>query len=70
MTLYTNSKTSGLASLYNRRLKHLNISLSKTETIEIKTIDELCAEHNIRESAYLKLMSKEMKLNCWEEQTI
>lgn len=53
--LYTNSDESGLASVYKRRLDHLNIDMNKSEDIEIKTLDAFCDENKIDHIHFLKL---------------
>ncbi|WP_406684234.1 FkbM family methyltransferase [Seonamhaeicola sp. MEBiC1930] len=55
LTLFSNKEMSGLASLYNRRLDHFNISMDIKEEIKIKTIDSFCAENDITQIDFLKL---------------
>jgi FkbM family methyltransferase len=55
MRLFSNEKKSGLSSVYNRRLDHLNISLEDSEWITILTIDGFCHEKNIQYIDFLKL---------------
>ncbi len=46
---------SGLASVYERKLKHMDIDFSKKEKIEIKTIDNFCNNNNIEKIDLLKM---------------
>ena len=55
LTLYSNKKGSGIASLYKRRLDHFNIDMDVKEEIDIKTIDAFCNEINITNINFLKL---------------
>lgn len=55
LTLFSNADESGLASLYQRKLDHINILMDKTEEIEIKTIDSFCFENKITHIHFLKL---------------
>jgi FkbM family methyltransferase len=54
-TLYTNKEASGLASVYQRNLEHFGVEMNKTETIEMKTIDNFCFANNIRKIHFLKM---------------
>ncbi len=53
--LYCESFGSGLASLTQRKLDHLNIDFSKSETIGIDTIDNYCLENSIGHIHLLKI---------------
>lgn len=53
--LYSDSDESGLASVYKRRLDHFNIDMSKSEQIEIKTLDTFCNDQKIEHIHFLKL---------------
>ena len=53
--LYSNSDESGLASVYKRRLDHFNIDMSKSEQIEIDTLDSFCKAQKIGHIHFLKL---------------
>lgn len=55
LTLYSNKKASGLASVYKRRLDHFNIDMDIKEDIEIKTIDAFCKDSSISHINFLKL---------------
>ncbi len=55
LTLYSDHDDSGIASVYNRNLQHLNLQLSNTEEIEIKTVDSFCASNDIKHLHYLKI---------------
>lgn len=63
-TLFSNADESGLASLYKRKLDHFNLTMDKTEEIEIKTIDGFCMQNNIPHIHFLKLdvEGNEMKI--------
>jgi FkbM family methyltransferase len=54
-TLFTNSDSSGLASVYQRRLDHFGINMDKTEEIQLTTIDAYCADNKIERIHFLKL---------------
>jgi len=53
--LHSNTKNSGLASLYDRNLKHFSISLDQQEEVAIMTLDKFCASEGIRHIHLLKL---------------
>ncbi|MFA6297466.1 MAG: FkbM family methyltransferase [Candidatus Paceibacterota bacterium] len=46
---------SGLASVYERKLDHANISLDTKEEIEVKTVDSVCVSNNINHIDFLKM---------------
>jgi len=54
-TLYTNIEGSPLSSLYKRDLRSFDINFSKTEKINLITLDEYCKQHNIHNIDLLKL---------------
>lgn len=54
-TLYYDKENSGLASLYKRKLDYYNIDFSKSETVELDTIDHYCAEKKIEVIDFLKM---------------
>ena len=62
--LYTNTKDSGLASVYNRNLEHFNISMNKSETIQLSTIDDYCNINKIERIHFLKLDIEGHELNA------
>jgi FkbM family methyltransferase len=64
LELYTDNDTSGLASVYQRKLGHYNIDMSKHETINIDTIDNFCAKNNIQRIDFLKLDIEGNELNA------
>ncbi len=53
--LYTDKEGSGLASVYPRDLSHHRINFSGRETIELTTLDQFCAQHQIDHIDFLKL---------------
>lgn len=55
MILYYDSPGSGLASLTRRRLDHLNITFSQSETVAVDTIDDYCADNGIDRIHLLKV---------------
>ena len=55
MFLNYDNQGSGLASVYERKLGHMNIDFSKKEKIEIKKIDDFCKEHDINNIDLLKM---------------
>jgi len=54
-TLNYDKEGSGLASVYERKLEHANISLNTKENIEIKTIDSVYLSNNITHIDFLKM---------------
>ena len=54
-TLHYDKGGSGLASLTKRRLGHFGIDFSKTETIEVDTIDNYCSANAISHIHLMKL---------------
>jgi len=55
LTLYSNKKGSGLASVYKRNLEHYNTSMDIEEKVEMRTIDSFCEENKIERIEFLKL---------------
>jgi hypothetical protein len=55
VTLYSNKKGSGLASIYNRRLNHFNIDLKYKELIHLESLDNFCKNKEIDHINFLKL---------------
>jgi len=55
LELFTDADNSGLASVYQRRLDHVGVSMDKKETIALTTIDEFCAKHRVGEIDFLKM---------------
>jgi len=53
--LYKNPQNSEMSSVYNRQLEHAGIEMSEKETINIRSIDSFCEEHNINQIDLLKL---------------
>lgn len=64
LVLYTNADASGLASIYQRNLKHFGISMDKSETIKLSTIDNYCQANNINRIHFLKLDIEGNELNA------
>jgi len=54
-SLYYDNPGSGLASLTQRRLDHLNIDFSPSETVQIETLDDYCDEHGVERIDLLKI---------------
>lgn len=54
MTLFYDSETSALASLYKRDLSHLGLKFDNSEVIQVSTIDEWVDENNI-EPEFIKI---------------
>ena len=54
-TIYYDAQTSGLASLYQRNLKHYNRNLSIKETIKLKRLDNYIEENKITHINLLKV---------------
>lgn len=55
LTLFSDQDESGLASVYHRKLDHLNIDMNKAEAIEIRTVDGFCHSNNIQHIHFLKI---------------
>lgn len=55
VTLYSNKKGSGLASIYNRRLNHFDIDLKYKELIHLESLDNFCKNKGINYINFLKL---------------
>ena len=55
MVLFSNSEGSGLASVYQRKLDHLEVFMDHREEVEISTLDSFCQEHQIDHIHFLKL---------------
>jgi FkbM family methyltransferase len=53
--LYTNSDGSGLASVYQRNLEHIGVSMDKSEEVRLSTIDNYCEQNRINRIHFLKL---------------
>lgn len=53
--LYTNTDSSGLASIYQRQLEYLDIQMDKFEEIKVSTIDSYVAQNSIDRIHFLKL---------------
>ena len=53
--LHYNNEGSGLASLTKRRLEHFNIDFTKSEKVQIITLDEYCFSRNIHHIHLLKI---------------
>lgn len=53
--LYSNESSSGIASIYQRNLQHLETKLDQVDTIELTTVDNFCAKHSIPFIDFLKI---------------
>lgn len=53
--IYLNKEGSTLASLYQRDLRHLDISMQQSEHIELIRLDDYCTQHDIQHINLLKL---------------
>ncbi|MGA2299013.1 MAG: FkbM family methyltransferase [FCB group bacterium] len=53
--LFSDSELSGLASVYNRNLKHFGKEFQNVELVSLKNIKEFCNENNIYKIDFLKL---------------
>lgn len=61
--LYSNKGSSGLASLYNRKLEHYGIRMNQQENVTIKRLDDFCRENNIGHIHFLKMDVEGNELN-------
>lgn len=55
MPLYTNTVTSKLASVYDRRLDHFSIKMSKNDNANFITVDSYCTDNNISHVDFMKI---------------
>ena len=55
MLLYYDNPGSGIASLTKRRLHHFNIDFSKSEKVQVDTLDNYCQEKSIKRINLLKI---------------
>jgi len=53
--LFSSVNASGLASLYNRQLDYLGITMDKKEEVEIRKLDDYCDQESIQYIDLLKL---------------
>ena len=63
LKLYSDKTTSGLASVFKRKLDHFSIEMNMEEEIEIKTIDTYCSENKISHIHLLKIDIEGNELN-------
>lgn len=61
--LYSDSKESTLASIYQRNLSHFNLELNQREVVEIRTIDSIMEEFNLDHIDFLKIDVEGNELN-------
>jgi FkbM family methyltransferase len=54
-TLYSNKNSSGIASIYQRNLQHLDTKLDQMNTIELTTVDNFCTKYSIPHIDFLKI---------------
>jgi FkbM family methyltransferase len=54
-TLYSNKSSSGIASIYQRNLQHLDTKLDQMDTIELTTVDNFSAKYLISHINFLKI---------------
>jgi FkbM family methyltransferase len=64
LELYSDKKTSGLASVYNRNLQHFGIDVDIVEEVSLTTIDLYCAKNSISRINFLKLDVEGHELNA------
>lgn len=62
--LYYDQEVSGLASLYQRQLDHINIDFSHHEKIQLDTIDDYCERSKIESIDFLKMDIEGNELNA------
>ena len=55
INLYSNHNHSGLTSVYNRNLDHVNLKLDEIINAEFTTIDNYCKRNNINHIHFLKM---------------
>ena len=54
-TLYSDHPSSGLSSLTKRDLDHVGKTMNLTQTVQVRTLDDYCAEHGINRIHLLKI---------------
>ncbi len=54
-TLHYDQTGSGLASLYERKLDHININFSQNENVTVTTLDAFCGLQSINKIDFLKM---------------
>lgn len=54
-TLYSDQPASGLSSLTRRDLEHVGKSMTLSQTVAVRTVDDYCAEHAIDHIHLLKI---------------
>jgi hypothetical protein len=55
LSLFSAVDSSGLSSVYPRRLQHFGIDMEAREEIVVKTLDSFCADNDIHQIHLLKL---------------
>ncbi|MBD2699761.1 FkbM family methyltransferase [Spirosoma sp. BT702] len=55
LALYTDAAQSGMTSVYQRDLQHINVSFAQNEVAVFSTVDEFSAAQNIRQIDLLKI---------------
>ncbi len=65
-TIYADRQASGLASVYNRRLDHLGLTMEARGTIQLKTLDQFCASRKIDQIDLLKIDTEGHELKVLE----
>ncbi len=61
--LYSNEEGSGLASLYNRDMRHAGVLLRQWEKVKVVTLDSFCKLNNINRINFLKIDVEGFELN-------
>jgi len=64
LTLYSNAEGSDFASVYPRNLDHHGVQMNQKEEIQLKTLDDYCAEKIIDRIHFLKLDIEGNELNA------
>ena len=55
LDLFYDAETSGLSSVYQRDLNHVNISMAKSEKVNLERLDDFCNQNNIDRIDLLKI---------------
>jgi FkbM family methyltransferase len=64
LKLFTDKSLSGLASVYQRKLDHIGVTMSNSEEIRIRKMDDFCKDNNIDNINFVKLDIEGHEYKC------